>query len=186
MRITERNAAEGLQSRDQQALEFVIDTYGDGVYRLVARICGQCSRQDLEECVSDVFMDVWNKIGKFDESRGTLRTWIFILAKYKALDYRRRGSNHPQEDIAAEDQPGGELTERMVLLKEERTQLIELVGRLPEIDRQVFIERYVHEERIEAIAVRLGLTGKAVESRLVRIRKWLKEQLKRERKEGWS
>jgi len=186
MRITEQNAAEGLRSRDPRALEFVIDTYGDNVYQLVARICGQSAREDLEECASDVFMDVWNKIGKFDESRATLRTWILVLAKYKALDYRRKASGKPQEDVMAEDQASGEQTERIVLLKEERTRLIELVGSLPEVDRRVFVHRYVYEERIDAIAAHLGLTGKAVESRLVRIRKWLKDRLKPERQEGWS
>mgnify|MGYP002404303875 CR=1 FL=1 len=54
---------------------------------------------------------------------------------------------------------------------------------MPELDRLVFVHRYVHERRLQDIADRLGLTVKAVENRLARMRKRLKEKLETEREE---
>ena len=120
MRITECNAAERLRSRDPQALAFVMDAYGDSVYRLLALIVGPAAKEDLEECASDVFLKVWERIGQYDESRGSLRAWIHQLAKYRALDYRRKTSGLPRLDPLDEASAGGAPTEAAVMRKAER------------------------------------------------------------------
>ncbi|WP_425341289.1 sigma factor [Brevibacillus borstelensis] len=54
------------------ALEYAMSVYGKNVYALVHRIIGGIgSREDIEECVSDVFIAAWKKIAEFDEGRGT-------------------------------------------------------------------------------------------------------------------
>lgn len=79
------------RTKDKQALADAIDFYGPDVHRLVQRILAGCgSAEDAEECVSDVFLAAWINIGRYDPSRASFRTWIFLLAKYKALDLRRK------------------------------------------------------------------------------------------------
>lgn len=54
--------------------------------------------------------------------------------------------------------------------------VIAIVDTLKEIDQQIFYKRYFFYESIEEIAQNLGLTRKAVDNRLWRMRKLLKEK----------
>ncbi|EMT51857.1 MULTISPECIES: sigma-70 family RNA polymerase sigma factor [Brevibacillus] len=178
MNISEENLASELKNRNPIALEYAMNVYGKNVYTLVYRIIGGIgSREDIEECVSDAFITAWKKIAEFDESRGTWKTWLLILAKYKALDYRRklqeRGNGAP---LAAEPTSRTDL-ETVVLSRERSAQIVALIRSFPEPDRRIFIKRYFYYETLENIAAETGLTKKAVENRLFRSRQALRQQM---------
>lgn len=106
---------------DKQALADVMDYYGTDVLRLVKRILGGCGRaEDAEECVSDVFLAAWNNIERYDPVRASFRTWIFLLAKYKALDLRRKLQSELGGRIeeTALDIQSGNNTEQEILQRE--------------------------------------------------------------------
>ncbi len=42
-----------------------------------------------EETLHDVFIKVWNQIDKYDDTKGTLFTWMYRIARNQALDMRR-------------------------------------------------------------------------------------------------
>lgn len=89
----DREIVKMLLDKNALGLELVIDKYSSMVYALIHRIMGkEARREDIEECTSDVFVDVWNSIEEFDEMRGTFKTWVLIKAKFKALDYRRKST----------------------------------------------------------------------------------------------
>ncbi|MCC3376752.1 sigma-70 family RNA polymerase sigma factor [Cohnella sp. REN36] len=184
-----KRLVERLRLGETAALAALMDAYGADVYRLVGRVLqGAGSKEDVEECASDVYVGAWRRIAEYDAARGTLRTWLLILAKYRALDARRRllrerrvhpldGSPEPQ---APED------TERAVLRKAELECLVRAVDDLGALDRTLFYRAYFYYESQEAIARDLGLTRKAVENRLRRLRERLKTRLGTEGEEGRS
>ncbi|HLX55448.1 MAG TPA: sigma-70 family RNA polymerase sigma factor [Ktedonobacteraceae bacterium] len=80
-----------LQERDLDAFETLISRYSREIYYFVRLVLdGIGVAQDAEECVSDLFVTVWQEIDTFDPERGTLRTWLTMRAKYIALDRRRQ------------------------------------------------------------------------------------------------
>lgn len=168
-----------LRRRLPSALEQLMDRYGNAVYGLVSRIMAGVGRtEDVEECVSDVFLAVWRRIDEYDTAKGSLRTWLLILAKYSALDVRRKmlrrlGEAEPFDSHAT----AGENVEEMVISKEASAEMIALINALPEPDRTIFYRRYFYYESLEQISEGLRLTVKAVENRLYRIRKMLKAKL---------
>ncbi|GAA3400064.1 sigma-70 family RNA polymerase sigma factor [Paenibacillus hodogayensis] len=176
-----------LRKHEAAALESVMDLHADAVYGLVSRILRSVwLKEDIEECVSDVFMACWNKIGDYDPGRGTLRTWLLLIAKFKALDYRRKMSGKTEFDAFPDDSPGAELTERTVLAKEEREEMMRIVNAFSPLDRVIFYKRYFYYESFQTIANSVGLTPKAVECRLSRARKLLKQRLYCDIREGLS
>ena len=95
MNVAEKFLIDGLRRKDAHALEKVIDKYGKQVHWLVKKIVGNCN--DIEECVSDVFLYIWNNIDKYDSKKAGFRTWILIVSRYKALDFKRKSKS--DEDI---------------------------------------------------------------------------------------
>src|SRR5712672_4531992 len=80
-----------LHERDPQALETLISRYSREIFYFIRLVLdGVGGTQDIEECVNDLFVAVWQEINTFDSSRGTFRTWLTMRAKYIALDRRRQ------------------------------------------------------------------------------------------------
>jgi RNA polymerase sigma-70 factor (ECF subfamily) len=188
MEITDNGLTEMLIRRDPAGLEQIMEKYGAHVLGLATRILqGICEKEDIEECVSDAFIACWHRIGEYDPSKGSLKTWLLILTKYKALDYRRKMTRNTSPNSEVVEHVANYLdTEQIVLRKEEKEELQQLIELLEPLDRAVFYKRYFYYESLETIAQSLGLSRKAVESRLGRSRKWLREKMGLNRKEGMS
>ncbi|MDH7577674.1 MAG: sigma-70 family RNA polymerase sigma factor [Bacillota bacterium] len=155
----------------------MIDLYAPDVYKLVNRILGDLGGPaDVEECCSDVFVAAWEKKRQFNPVRAGLRTWVLILARYKALDYRRKlaryGETVPFQDTASPGTP-----EDSLLAREERAAIMQALSTLPQAEREILYRRYYLEESVESIAAGLGISRGAVDSRLWRARSALKKAL---------
>lgn len=186
--MSDDQTVERLKQRDPEALSLLMDNYASSIYGLIGRIIHSIGKpEDVEECVSDTFVSVWHRIDEYDFSRASLRTWIHIIAKYKALDCRRklmaagRTLELPHQFALDDDS-----LEKTVLLKSELEDVMQQVDRLNKLERDIFYRRYFYYEPLETIARETGLTRKAVENRLRRIRQTLRQQMKMERGEGVS
>ena len=164
--------------------------------------------QDAEECINDLFVAVWQEIDSFDPRRGTLRTWLTMRAKYIALDRRRqlcRRQTHTMQSAdenrwASSDSGGGRKgygwggydsdnrvtlpahpessMEHLLEQSERREELSLALATLPELDRYLIYQRYFKFASTEELAAKTGLTRHAVDTRLWRARKSLREALK--------
>lgn len=174
--------AERLKRKDTEALAQLIEAYADSLYRLAERILAPDSRkEDIEECVSDVFLTAWDKIGQFDPAKGTLQVWLFMLTKYKSLDYRRKlvswRDRAEAESGAEEPADRGQGTEERVLAKETWEEVMRIADSLEPLNRTLFVKRYLYYEPVDTIARSTGLTPKAVEHRLARIRSLFRQRM---------
>lgn len=192
--LEEESVYQRLREGDAAALEELMDEYGQYVYKLIARILhGLANSGDIEECCSDTFVTAWDKREFFDPQRGSLRTWILILARYKALDYRRRLSRQQRmvpgllltgdfisvgADLAADKNP-----EACLLQKEGQARMQRALESLPEAEKEILYRRYFLEESVEHIAADLGVSRGAADNRLWRARQSLKFFLDSEDKE---
>ncbi|HYK85362.1 MAG TPA: sigma-70 family RNA polymerase sigma factor [Ktedonobacteraceae bacterium] len=199
-RIRERNpeALETLITRYSREVFYFIRLVLDGVG--VA--------QDAEECVNDLFVAVWQEIDSFDPGRGTLRTWLTMRAKYIALDRRRQLCRRQTHNVQpadenrqwASDNGGGRKVygwggyesdnrvalpphpessmEHLLEQTERREELRQALATLPELDRYLIYQRYFKFASTEELAAKTGLTRHAVDTRLWRARKSLREALK--------
>jgi RNA polymerase sigma-70 factor (ECF subfamily) len=75
-----------LAAGDDRALAEVFDEYGAAVHATALQILGNPAAQDV---VQDVFVDLWCHPQRFDESLGSLRTYLTLCARHRALDLLR-------------------------------------------------------------------------------------------------
>ncbi|MEO8206881.1 MAG: sigma-70 family RNA polymerase sigma factor [Chthoniobacterales bacterium] len=78
-----RKVAEG----DRRGFETLYDKFSGLVFSTASRILNDQS--DAEDVTQDVFVQIWDKAGLYNPSRGTPVTWIITLTKHKAIDRLR-------------------------------------------------------------------------------------------------
>ena len=84
---------------DRLAMEALFARYRVRVFRFVARMM----RNDAvaEELASDVFLEIWRQAGTF-EARAAVSTWIFSIARFKALNALARRPEVELDEETAE------------------------------------------------------------------------------------
>jgi len=186
MQINEDNFIIELKKKNPKALEYVFDKYCNYIHKVVFSVFG--SEQYfayIDECINDIFMCLWNNIDKFDEEKGSFKYWFKAVAKYKAINHKKRILKDTNidciEDYIFESK---EQVENLIVSKENKNEVIKAIKDLNEPDREIFIRRYLVQEDIVDIANCLGINRSAVDNRLSRGRKILKEKLAFLRKEG--
>ena len=93
----EKRMIKRILKKDPKGLDYIINTYMKKVYFLVDKIIGFYGKEEVEECVSDVFLAIWEDINQYDESKGSFGSFIFMKTKYKALDYKRKLENKSEK-----------------------------------------------------------------------------------------
>ncbi len=76
-----------LAAGDDHALGEVFDRLGSAVYGAALRVLGNgAAAQDV---VQDVFVELWSHPGRYDPAAGTLRTFLVVQARHRAVDVVR-------------------------------------------------------------------------------------------------
>lgn len=72
---------------DQQAFGQLYDHSSTLLYTLAVRILG--SREEADELLQDVYLEVWRKVARYDIGRGTPIAWLITLTRSRAIDRLR-------------------------------------------------------------------------------------------------
>jgi RNA polymerase sigma factor (sigma-70 family) len=79
---------EQLRLKAESAFGQLYDATVQRVFSLVKRfIRDDCLAQEI---TVDVFHQAWTQAGRFDNTRGSVIAWLFIMARSRSLDARRR------------------------------------------------------------------------------------------------
>ena len=166
-----------IKKKKPDALEKVMDLYIGSVYGVGRSILyNTASEADIEECVQDVFLDAWNNIGKYNPKRGSFKTWLLILCKYKALTLRKVLMNAGKviniEDVQL---PVMANLEDNYIAKENTEEIITVINSFGDTDKEVFISRYILGQSVDEICTSMNLSRQAVDNRLWRGRKRIRD-----------
>ena len=179
LKIDETNFTREIKSKNPDALEFAVNCYGNLVFKIVYGVLNKSfEMQYIEECVSDAFMGAWDNIESYDEQKGNFKNWLLAIAKYKAIDYKRKFYRHNKvQGIDDYTIPSKMDIEKVIISKENKEEVIKAIRGMRDIDKQIFMRRYFLDESIENIAQSLGTNRANTDNRLSRGRKVLKEKL---------
>jgi RNA polymerase sigma-70 factor (ECF subfamily) len=120
-------------------------------------------RGTAEEIVQETFTRAWRHADRYDAARGSVRTWLYQIARHAIIDVRRRASARPalagSADVAEE--PGGPSIEQAML----GWQVATALERLSPEHRQVIRLAHVRGMSVREIADSCGLPEGTVKSR---------------------
>ena len=133
--------------------------------------------EDIEECVADTFVILWNNANTVEFNRGTLKGYIACIARNKAIDRYRKLCKETTVYMENEDIVSDTNIEHELVIKSDIEVVQEVINQLGEPDKQIFIRRFFFFEKVKEIASYLDLTEKNVENRIFRGKKRLKQTL---------
>lgn len=175
------NFIKRLKKKKEDALEFIIDAYMPLVKAIAMKILVPLGKHDaVDDCVNDVFLDVWKNAYQFEGDATDFKKWIGTITKYKAIDYYRvlekRKNREAHLEIAEQITDQTDL-QQIILKREQKSELLFELSKLEETDRDIFIMKYYLEMTNSEIAESLHLTKAAVDNRLYRGKKKLAKSL---------
>ena len=174
--MTDLELARLLRADRDTGMEALLRQYGP----LLRYVIGGVLRdpQDAEDCYSEVTLSLWQNAERFDPEQGRLSSYLTAAARNTALNHlkaRLRRERHQAEpDAEAADNA---TPEQAVLQKEQADRLRTAVDRLPDRDRTLFYRRYYYLQPVAQIAAEMGLSLRAAEGRLYRLRQRLRQEL---------
>ena len=175
-RLLERSPDEGRRALFDRCCAYV---YAIAAEKL--RSCG--SREDIEECVSDIFAEIFICCDKgINESSG-FKPLIAAIAKRTEIDFFRRLSVRSGRDVPIEeayDIPANGADITSAAERNELRRIIrEQVEQLGEPDCTIISQQYFSGLTVREIAQKLSMTEAAVQKRSIRARKRLKRSLEK-------
>lgn len=163
-----------LRERDERGLEELLRHYGPLMRYIIAPILPD----ELEDCLSEVTMRVWERIHQFDPARGSPKAWLTAITRNAAISRAGRAKQHTSLDDMPNGTPSPEPTPEEALLRAERqAALRRALSQLDGNERLLFYRKYYYRQSTQQIASELGMTERAVEGRLYRIKQRLRKLL---------
>lgn len=167
-----------IAARDEDVMNDVINKFARLLWPIADAVLKNAGcAQDVEECVADVFIYLWEHPGRFDPGKGKLKSWLCMVARSRAIDrYREitRRNTVPLEEAVLADSFG---MQEQLMHDETRRELTAAVNALGEPGREILIRRYYYNQKPREIALALGMTVKQVDNSLYRTKRQLREAL---------
>jgi RNA polymerase sigma-70 factor, ECF subfamily len=158
---------------DAGAFDTLYRRHKGPVYRYMLRHCRDAGVAD------ELFQDVWMNLIRARESytvQAKFTTYIYKLAHNRLIDHWRKHGHAAMVsfDDDSEDAPTvaepvaapRDEPERHLDVKQQAAKLLELLGMLPEPQREAFVMQYEGGMSVEEIADATGVTRETAKSRL--------------------
>lgn len=176
MRTNNSNYIKRLKAKKQDALEFIVNMYLPLVKGVTYKVLSSTENNYLiEECINDVFLSVWDNADKFQGKDDEFKKWICIIAKFKAIDYYRKSSRNLEVSVDEIAEGKTISAEDEAIVNEDKEEIVNLLSCLNDMDREIFIRKFFLAEKSEAIANHFNVTRAAIDNRIYRGKKTLRE-----------
>ena len=110
---------------------------------------------DAEDLHSAVFTKVYEKFSSFDQTKASISTWVYTIARNTLIDFFRTHRIYDEladEDMVEEDAFQGILTEETL------DELAEALKKLPERERDIILLHYYYNKQLKEIALKLHMS----------------------------
>jgi RNA polymerase sigma-70 factor, ECF subfamily len=152
--------------RDELALAQLYDRYRVILFGLLVRILN--SREEAEDVLQEVFLQVWRRAEDFDENRGRPFTWLVTLARSRGIDRLRSLASRERVAIAGAREPSEQVSDAIAdtLRSEQKNLVTTALEQLPEEQQQPLMLAYYDGLTQSEIAKRTGTPLGTVKTRM--------------------
>ena len=169
-----------IAARDEVALAELYDRYRAILFGLLMRILN--NREEAEDVLQEVFLQVWRKAADFDESRGRPFTWLVTLARSRGIDRLRTLAVRERVAEAGAREPLEEISDAATdaFKSEQRGLVSDALAKLPDEQKRPIMLAYFEGLTQSEIATNLGAPLGTVKTRMrtgmIRLRELLAGQ----------
>lgn len=168
----------------EKGISRMIDNYAGLIYTIVlSKLSYVGTKEDIEECVSDIFYEVYNRACEIDLQKGSIKSYLSVVAKRRAIDCYRKLVKHTGNttylDAIEYDKMKDDKThiENHILDKETKDLLVREIKNLGEPDSEIIIRKYFLGQSTKCIASDLKMKINTVDKKASRALDKLKRLL---------
>lgn len=167
---TDKDILEQLKQNQENGAKLVMEKYTV----LVRSVCADKlnNKEDIEECVNDVFTEFCMNYGRYDAEKGSLKKYLCVIAERKAVDKFRKNCRKQRLEDEVIKRYQEEQSDRFHQIKDEE-RLNEAIEQLPSLEQQILKMHYYDGLKYTEIAQELDMNYENVRKRGLRGKKKL-------------
>jgi RNA polymerase sigma-70 factor, ECF subfamily len=170
-----------VQSGNPRAFELLYDRHGGAAFSLSYRMVG--NRSAAEDIVQEAFLSIWRSRLRYDQARGSVRTWVLGIVHNRAIDALRRSMVHDRRretmEGIEERQEAPERTEVEAARREEARNIRDALQTLPDEQRKTielaYFGGFSHSQIAELLNEPVGTVKGRMRLGLDKMRRQLSE-----------
>jgi RNA polymerase sigma-70 factor, ECF subfamily len=168
-----------VQGGNPRAFELMYDRHGGVAFSLAYRMVG--NRVTAEDITQEAFLSIWRSRLRYDQARGSVRTWVLGIVHNRAIDQLRRGTVHDRRretlDGVEERHEARERTDVEAARREEARGVHGALETLPEEQRRTielaYFGGFSHSQIAEMLGMPIGTVKGRMRLGLAKLRKQL-------------
>lgn len=151
---------------DEAALAQIYDRYRLILFGLLLRILN--NREEAEDVLQEVFLQVWRRAADFDENRGRPFTWLVTLGRSRAIDRLRALASRQRVAVAGAREASEQVSDAASdAIRSEQRGLVNIaLAQLPDEQKRPLMLAYFDGLTQSEIAMRLGAPLGTVKTRM--------------------
>ena len=158
-----------VQGGSPRAFELLYDRHGGAAFSLAYRMVG--NRVTAEDITQEAFLSIWRSRLRYDQARGSVRTWVLGIVHNRAIDALRRGTRPrpPARDARRQSRSATRRRERTdveAARREEARSVRGALDTLPDEQRRTIELAYFGGFSHSQIAEMLGMPIGTVKGRM--------------------
>jgi RNA polymerase sigma-70 factor (ECF subfamily) len=168
---------------EEPAIAELYDRYGRLLFSFGMRILR--SQHEAEDLLQEIFLQVWNKVGAYEQQKGSVYTWLVTMTRNRAIDRLRSSSGKLQRMTVDLDQvmlvaeSHASNPHAYTVFGEEQRSMVEALKRLTTDQQQViglaYYEGYSQSQIAELLKIPLGTVKTRMRKGMMDLREMLKE-----------
>lgn len=153
-------------ARDETALAQLYDGYRVILFGLLMRILN--NREEAEDVLQEVFLQVWRRAADFDENRGRPFTWLVTLTRSRGIDRLRTLAARERVATAGAKEESEAVSDAAsdVFRSEQRGLVASALAQLPDEQKRALMLAYFDGLTQSEIATRLGAPLGTIKTRM--------------------
>ena len=170
-----------VQSGSPRAFELLYDRHGGAAFSLAYRMIG--NRVSAEDITQEAFLSIWRSRLRYDQARGSVRTWVLGIVHNRAIDALRRSFVHERRrdtlEGVEERHEAKERTDVEAARREEARSVRSALDTLPEDQRRTielaYFGGFSHSQIAELVDEPIGTVKGRMRLGLEKMRQQLAE-----------
>ena len=166
-----------LKERNDQAFGFLYDNYAGALYSIIRQII--TNNDELAgDVLQEVFINIWRKIGTYDQTKGRLFTWMLNIARNASIDtLRSKSYQNSQKNQELPDNVYKSVANQTTQMNVDNIGLKKVLEKLKSEHRVLvelaYFKGFTHEEISEMMSIPLGTVKTRIRNALLQLREYL-------------
>jgi RNA polymerase sigma-70 factor (family 1) len=136
----------------------------------------RCGDKDMaDDIAQDTFVKLWEVRDRID--RKTVKSYLYTIAQNTTINQQKRQQLLYKFQKTKNSHLDSDTPEKIAEMAQYEERLQAVIASLPEGGREVFLMNRLEDLTYQEIADRLGLSVKAIEKRMSKVLKIIREQL---------